>query len=58
MNHETDGFLCSSVIGCFWIFPKFWVVGTYELFFCSTINAVSVVLTMLGDGDTQTLLDG
>ena len=34
------------------------VVGTYELLFCSKINAASVVLTMLGDEDSQTLLDG
>ena len=44
--------------GCFWLFAlKFWeVAGTYELSFCSKRNAV--VLTMLGGGDTQTLLDG
>ena len=31
---------------------------TYELSFCSKRNAVSVVLTTLDGGDTQTLLDG
>ena len=29
--------------------------GTYELSFCSKRNAASVVLTMLGGGDIQTL---
>ena len=50
----------SHLSGCFWLFaPKFWeVVGTYELLFCSKRNAALVVLTMLGGGDTQTLLDG
>ena len=45
---------------CFWLFaPKFWeVVGTYELSFCWRRNAASMVLTMLDDRDTQTLLDG
>ena len=39
--------------------PQIWeVVGTYELLFCLKRNAASVVLTMLGGGDTQTLLDG
>ena len=44
--------------GCFWLFAqKFWeVVGTYKLSFCSKRNAASVVLTMWGDGDTETLL--
>ena len=38
--------------------PKFWeVVGTYELLFHLKKNAASVVLTMLGGGNTQTLLD-
>ena len=34
-----------------------WLV-TYELSFYLKRNAASVVLTMLGSGDTQTLLDG
>ena len=33
-------------------------MGTYKLSFCSKRNAALVVLTMLGDEDTQTLLDG
>ena len=32
-------------------------MGTYKLSFCLKKNAASVVLTMLGGGDTQTLLD-
>ena len=52
--------LISHLSGCFWLFAlKFReVAGTYELLFCSKRNAASVVLTMLGSGDTQTLLDG
>ena len=34
------------------------VVGTYKLSSCLKRNAASVVLTMLGGRDTQTLLDG
>ena len=38
---------------------KFWeVVGIYELSFFLKKNAASLVLTVLGGGDTQTLLDG
>ena len=50
----------SHLSGCFWLFaPKFWeVVGTYKLSFCPKRNAASVVLTMWGGRDTQTLLDG
>ena len=33
-------------------------MGTYELSLCSKRNAASVVLTMLGGADTETLLDG
>ena len=52
--------LVSHLSGCFWLFAlKFWeVVGTYRLSFCLKRNAASVVPTMLGGGDTQTLLDG
>ena len=48
----------ASLVVTFWLFvPKFWeVVGTYKLLVCS--QKASVVLTMLGDRDTQTLLDG
>ena len=50
----------SYLSGCFWFFAlKFWeVAGTYKLLFCSKRDAASVVLTMLGSGDTETLLDG
>ena len=50
----------SHFSGCFWFFaPKFWEVAeVYKLFFSSKRNATSVVLTMSGGGDTQTLLDG
>ena len=43
--------------------PNFFLAGVggavgeaYELSFCSKRNAASVVLTMWGDGDTETLL--
>ena len=50
----------SHLNACFWLFAaKCWeVAGNCELSFCSNSNAASVVLTMLSDGDTQTLLDG
>ena len=50
--------LCLSV--CFWLFaPKFWqVLRTYKLSFYLKRNAASVVLAILGGGDTQTLPDG
>ena len=34
------------------------MVGTYKLLFCWKRNAASVVLTVLGGRDTQTVLDG
>ena len=34
------------------------MAGTYKLSFFSKRDAASVVLTMLGGGDIQTLLDG
>ena len=42
----------------FWLFaPNLWeVVGTYESFFCHSMNASSIVRIPRGGGDTQTLL--
>ena len=34
------------------------MAGTYKLLFCLKRNAASLVLTILGGGDTQTLLAG
>ena len=49
-----------TLVGCFWLFyPKILGGGgAYELAFYSKRNAALVVLTMLGGGNTQTLLDG
>ena len=34
------------------------MAGTYELSLCSKRNAASVLLTMLGGGNTETVLGG
>ena len=59
MSRETGGFVNSAVSGCFWLFAlKFCkVAGTYEMSFCLKRNGASVVLAMLGGGDTQALLE-
>ena len=55
---EFYWWLDSHLSGCFWLFaPKFWeVVGTYEWYFCSFMNAAWVLGTIRGGEDTQTLL--
>ena len=60
-NNKLNFLLTTSfLVGCFWLFAlKFWqVAGACESSFCSKRNAASLVLTVLGGGDTQTLLDG
>ena len=57
---NSDWWLVSVTLVVLLVFAlKFWeVVRTYKLLFSLKRNTASVVLTMLGGGDTKTLLDG